>query len=152
MLAVVNPLLGGSKAAELMPKDYHLAGNVENGSFMVTSEKPLGAGRINLGGHNTAAFAAIEIKGRKYVFLSLDLSRQTPAEREQALGYVNNFVASQDDPVIIFGDFGIPAWAPAFGRFSGQQRAGSQKRLVLPAAERHFSADLVYNRLPQSGV
>ena len=117
VLAVVNPLLGGSKAAELMPKDYHLAGNVENGSFMVTSEKPLGAGRINLGGHNTAAFAAIEIKGRKYVFLSLDLSRQTPAEREQALGYVNNFVASQDDPVIIFGDFGIPAWAPAFGRF-----------------------------------
>ena len=51
------------------------------------------------------------------MFFQSDLSRQTPAEREQALGYVNNFVASQDDPVIIFGDFGIPAWAPAFGRF-----------------------------------
>lgn len=42
--------------------------------------------------------------------------------KEKALGYVNAFVAAEDDPVIIFGDFGMTAWSPAFGRFLASNR------------------------------
>ena len=50
VLAVVNPLLGGSKAAELMPKDYHLAGNVETAVLWLhRKNRSVPAGSISAG-------------------------------------------------------------------------------------------------------
>lgn len=89
---------------------------------MVSSRPPRSAGRIGLGGGRSAAFVSLEIGGRGYVFLSFDLSGMSRRNKEKALGYVNAFVAAEDDPVIIFGDFGMTAWSPAFGRFLASNR------------------------------
>ena len=97
LLAVIDPVLNGVSPSGLVPAGYHLADNDEGKSFMVSSRPPRSAGRIGLGGGRSAAFVSLEIGGRGYVFLSFD-------------------------PVIIFGDFGMTAWSPAFGRFLASNR------------------------------
>ena len=122
LLAVIDPVLNGVSLSGLVPAGYHLADNDEGKSFMVSSRPPRSAGRIGLGGGRSAAFVSLEIGGRGYVFLSFDLSGMSRRNKEKALGYVNAFVAAEDDPVIIFGDFGMTAWSPAFGRFLASNR------------------------------
>lgn len=122
LLALINPAVDNISLSSLLPKGYYAASNGKGGSFAVSSLSPGKAGRINLGGANSAAFVNLAISGRNYVFISFDLSAQTRSEKEKALDYISSFVAAEDDPVIIFGNFGMTAWSPAFGKFLAENR------------------------------
>ncbi len=117
LLAVINPPKSDTVLPVLTPPGYYLASDNKNDSFMVSAVRPQTAGRIDLGGSNKAAFIRLRIENKDYVFLSLDLSAFDRSEKEKALEYINAFVAAEDDPVIIFGNFGMTAWSPAFSRF-----------------------------------
>ncbi len=117
LLAIINPQKSNIVLSALLPPGYYLASDSKNDSFMVSAIRPETAGRINLGGSNNAAFIRLRIENKDYVFLSIDLSVSSRVEKEKALEYINTFVATEDDPVIIFGNFGMTAWSPAFSRF-----------------------------------
>ncbi len=117
LLAIIDPVANGISLSRLVPEGRYSAGNAHSGSFMVSARSPHSAGRIDLGDERSAIFMRLQIGDRNYVFLSFDLSAMSRRKKEKALNYINTFVAAEDDPVIIFGNFGMTAWDPVFGKF-----------------------------------
>ena len=121
LAAIVNPQDKQVNPAGLIPSGYFLSAGETSGSFMVSAILPTAAGRISLG-EGSAVFARVAANGKKYVFLSLSLSKMSYRRQEEALGHINAFITAEDDPVIIFGDFGMTAWNPLFVDFLAKNR------------------------------
>lgn len=117
VIAILNPVADDINPVDLLPDSYHLVGGENSGSLTVSSEVPLKAGRILLGTGNNAVFVTVKIDDRPYTILSVDLKPVADDKIPEVLGYIENFVAAQDDPVIIIGDFATPAWTPVMGTF-----------------------------------
>jgi len=106
-------------ANEMIPEQYHFlhpADTAENG-FMLSATKAVLSGRINLGHNTYAEFAKLNTGQNQTVFVAVDFSQRNLLEIDNLLGNLSTFVAEQDDPVVIFGDFNIVAWSRPLSKF-----------------------------------
>ena len=75
------------------------------------------SGIIELSPGRKASFIVFEKNHRLFTVISLDFGNLKNQEQKTVFGNLAEFVLSRDDPVIVVGDFGIPAWADIFKRF-----------------------------------
>lgn len=75
------------------------------------------SGIIELSPGRKASFIVFEKNHRLFTVISLDFGNLKNQEQETVFCNLAEFVLSRDDPVIVVGDFGIPAWADTFKRF-----------------------------------
>lgn len=75
------------------------------------------SGIIELSPGRKASFIVFEKNHRLFTVISLDFGNLKNQEQETVFCNLAEFVQSRDDPVIVVGDFGIPAWADTFKRF-----------------------------------
>lgn len=88
-------------------------------------------GHLVLGRKNVAPFLAMEKSGHVFTLIRVDLERDSSAERKIALQQLRNFISEQDDPVIVFGDFGEPVWSPEMERFLEDTSLEVKNRLLF---------------------
>ncbi|MFR0737509.1 MAG: hypothetical protein ACLSHR_11570 [Oscillospiraceae bacterium] len=61
------------------------------------------------------------------VLINIDLSGLSHRDEKTVYHNLAEFVTAQDNPVIIIGEFGIPALSPTLSKSFEQNRSGSQK-------------------------
>lgn len=117
LLAVVNPKNNDINPSGLIPTNYFLSAGEQGGSFIVSKSMPISAGKLILSKDNSIIFARLKIEEKDYIFLSLDLSKLNKKQQKAALKHISSFILSEDDPIIIFGNFGMTAWNSLFIKF-----------------------------------
>ena len=117
VLALLNPQFDSS-ASFKSSRDYVAVGNTGGkNSFLVSRFLPQTSGKIQFAPNNSAIFMKISVQEQEIVLIMLDWSNLTSAQIQSALSTLNKIVSSQDNPVIICGDFAMTAWSTKMSRF-----------------------------------
>ena len=123
--------------------DMHLPLLSEDGFVMMTPHESFENGELMLSPHGRAGFVRLDFNGTKLVFISLDLSSFTFKEQRIAFKNLAEFVNAQDDPVLIVGRFGQPAWSFDFMRFLNKTGLEVKNRILLSNGESFFNPFVV---------
>ena len=74
----------------------------------------------------------IEKSGHVFNVIRVDFSSlKKVSQRRKALNQLKAFISSQDDPVIIFGDFGEPIWSVNMKKFLSDTDLQVKNRILL---------------------
>ena len=104
-------------------------------------------GHLVLGQKENAPFLAIEKSGHVFTLIRVDLENNNQKERAIALLQLRNFISEQDDPVIVFGDFGLPAWSKEMKAFLEDTNLEVKNRILFVkrgSSHSYFSAPKFY--------
>ncbi len=90
------------------------------------------AGSIILAQHYKVPYAVLEHQPQNQLTLiRVDLRKAKKKEFPLIFEHLQEFILKQDNPVIIFGEFGLPAWAAAFKNFMAASGLSVKNRLVF---------------------
>lgn len=101
-----------------VPQQYnflHSANNTNSG-FMLSKFSVEQSGRINIGG-SYADFVKTNGNEQSIMYIAVDFSKLSYAQIKNELDNLSTFVAEQDNPVVIFGDFNMVAWSAPLSKF-----------------------------------
>lgn len=88
-------------------------------------------GHLVLSQNEVAPFMAIEKNGHVFTLIRIDLENSSAKERTIALLQLRNFISAQDDPVILFGDFGLPVWSKDMKAFLEDTNLEVKNRILF---------------------
>jgi len=111
--------------------ELNLSASIDDNNLMLTPHQILRSGEILLSSSGSAGFIDVQIKTNRLVLISLDLSKIPSSEQKTAFKNLAEFVNMQDFPVIVFGDFGVEAWAPIFLSFMEKTGLSVKNRIIL---------------------
>ena len=99
----------------------------------------LRSGHLNLGDEIRAPFATYEKDLQVYTLIGVDFDGLSPRDMAEAFERLRTFISLQDDPVIVYGNFGIPAWSPLLKKLLLATDLKVKNRLVLADAGFRFN-------------
>ena len=70
-------------------------------------------------------------EGKPIAFIRVDFRGAKRREYPVIFEHLREFILKQDVPVVIFGEFGIPAWNSAFKKFLNKSELSVKNRLVF---------------------
>lgn len=103
-------------------------------------KKAVHLGRIKLAPDYDADFATFDQKGKAFTVVRVDFSGLDLQLQPVLFENLAEFVASKDEPVIIFGNFGVPSWSHNFKNFLRQTSLEVKNRIILRDLEHRFNA------------
>lgn len=86
-------------------------------SHLLSKVVPYRAGKLQLSPARSGSFAAVEIDGHQFVLVNIDFAGLHHRDEKAVYDNLAEFVLAQDEPVVIVGDFGLPAWSRTFQEF-----------------------------------
>ncbi len=99
----------------------------------------LRSGHLNLGDNVQAPFATYEKDLQIYTLIGVDFDGLTTRKLQEVFDRLRIFIFQQDDPVIVYGNFGIPAWSPQFKNLLLATDLKVKNRLLLTDSNFHFN-------------
>lgn len=130
-------------------KDYHadftaingkrIASSNEVSNIIFTDIETIKEGIIRLSATYNAYFVVVRFDDKEMVFVDVDFSKIK--EKEARIVYTNltEFVKLQENPVIMFGDFGITAWNQIFVSFLNTTGLEVKNRIILTDGKFRFN-------------
>lgn len=100
-------------------------------SFMVSRHMPLKSGKLRLSPRFTASYMSFIAEEQPLVLINIDLSGLSHRDEKTVYHNLAEFVTAQDNPVIIIGEFGIPAWSDTFKKFLNKTGLEVKNRVIL---------------------
>ncbi len=88
------------------------------------------AGTLILAHRYQAAYAVMGYKNR-LTLIRIDLKEIKKKEYPLIFEHLREFILLQDNPVIVFGEFGLPAWASSFKKFAADTGLTVKNKLVF---------------------
>ncbi len=79
--------------------------------------------------------------GKNYTIINIDFSKMSAQSRQKAFKNLKTIVSEQDNPVILYGDFGETSWSRSFKVFMNQTGLQVKSKIKL------FSCDYLFNPL-----
>ena len=101
-----------------IPEQYTFlhSANSENSGFMLSRLGIEQSGRINIGG-TYADFVKTNDEAKGVIYVAVDFSELSFSQIRAALNNLSTFVAEQDNPVVVFGNFNAVAWSAPMSKF-----------------------------------
>lgn len=96
-------------------------------------------GTIRLAPGYDAIFLTFNSDNRIFTLINLDFERINPRQATLAYENLSEFVGGRDEPVLIVGDFGVPAWSPVFKSFLRQTGLQVKNHILLTDGYKVFS-------------
>lgn len=96
-------------------------------------------GRININNENQAQFLTCEKNFHVFTMVAVDFSHYDYQKTKTSFDNLKKFIAQQDDPVIVIGNFGEPAWSPTFATFLNDTGLEVKNKLILGDKHRAFN-------------
>lgn len=96
-------------------------------------------GTIRLAPGYDAVFLTFNADDHTLTLINLDFDQISPRYAALAYDNLSEFVGSRDEPVLIVGDFGIPAWSPVFKRFLHQTGLQVKNHILLTDGYKIFA-------------
>ena len=94
-------------------------------------EDILSSGTVLLSHNYRAPYTIIDVAGKPLTLLKVDFRNPVPSDYDSVFKNLNDFLLTQDNPVIIFGEFGLPIWARPFKTFLDISGLQVKNRLVF---------------------
>ena len=101
------------------------------------------SGYVNLSEQRKAYFSTVAKAQSVYTILSLNLTYLENSEIEKVYANMAEFVLQRDEPVIIVGNFGIPAWHPVFKSFLSETSLRVKNKILLRDNQGSFNPFIV---------
>lgn len=95
-------------------------------------------GKIELSPNLQASFMSFEKYDQVITLVNLDFSKARRKELATAFNNLAKFVADQDEPVVIVGDFKLPSWAPLFRDFLMKTGLDVKNRVLFTDGKSYF--------------
>ncbi len=108
-------------------------------NFILTNKNHLRAGLIKLSPRHRASFLVFEEGDRNLVFINVDFASLRKKEEKIVFDNLAEFILAQDEPVIIAGDFGIPAWSETFKKFLAKTDLEVKNRIIMTDGKSWFN-------------
>lgn len=86
-------------------------------SFIASYLEVIKSGRINFNKKLSASFITFSHQNQDVTLVNLNFENMQPNEQKAVFDNLTEFVLDQDGPVIVIGEFGIPAWSNVFKHF-----------------------------------
>ena len=96
-------------------------------------------GKVRLAPGREAVFATFRKNRRRFTVMQLDLKDLTPEETPTIYNNLSEFVLSQDEPLVLVGNFGIPAWSPVFKNFLQKTSLEVKNRILFTDGQHIFN-------------
>ena len=112
---------------------YHFYNeNKEQGrSFIISKFAPLRSGKLILSERFSGSYIEILEGSQPLVFVNVDFSGISRKEEKSVYKNLSKFVVMQDNPVVIVGNFGIPAWSKTFQKFLNKTGLEVKNRIIM---------------------
>lgn len=108
-------------------------------SFIISKYLPLKSGRILFSPKYTGSYMMFIAENQPIVLVNIDFSG-LPHEQENLVYHnLGEFVTAQDNPVVIVGDFGIPAWSKTFQKFLNKTGLEVKNHVILSNGKYRFN-------------
>ena len=96
-------------------------------------------GTVRLAPGREAIFATFHKNRRRFTIIQLDLEHLTPDETSIIYNNLAEFVLSQDEPLVLIGNFGVPAWSPVFKNFLQKTSLEVKNRILFTDGKHIFN-------------
>lgn len=117
---------------------YNENGDLDD-SFIVSRFSPLKAGKILFSPRFVGSYMMILAGNQPLVFVNIDFRGLSHQEEAAIYHNLEEFVVSQDNPVVIIGDFGIPAWSRTFQKFLNKTSLEVKNHIILSNGSSWFN-------------
>lgn len=117
---------------------FHTHGDLLK-TALFAEDVPLRSGKINFSHNQEASFVVFDINGQNFVLLNLYFAKLPLSEQSVVFKNLREFVLSQNEPVIIIGDFGLPAWTPVFKNFLEATSLEVKNKIILSEGKNRFN-------------
>ena len=112
IIAVTNHNLADFELQSMVPEQYsfsHAPSGWKDG-FMLSLYPVQTSGRVVLAPDTYGDFIKIKKDDLEQTFVAVNLNKLSKTAKKDALKKLSDFVSKQDNPVVVFGDFGMTAW------------------------------------------
>ena len=119
ILAVTNPQMKDFDLRTMIPEKYaflHSNNGWEEG-FILSKLPVKTSGRLSLGAGLNAEFAKVDYNNMFVMLIVVDFNNADFKSIKSALDNLSSFIARQDGPVVVFGNFNMTAWSRPMHRF-----------------------------------
>lgn len=99
----------------------------------------LRAGHLEFGNKARARFWALEKNNHAFNLIRVDFAETSRAARRKSFRQLAAFIAAQDDPVILYGNFGEAAWSADMREFLKETGLKVKNRLVFAEKGSRFN-------------
>lgn len=101
------------------------------------SESKKSSGVLILAKDYLAPYVKASFDGSLVTFIRVDFRGANGKQYRKIFKHLRQFVIKQDNPVIIFGEFGTPAWSRPFRRFLNKTGLGVKNKLIFTAGAKY---------------
>ncbi len=108
-------------------------------SFIISKYLPLKSGRILFSPQYSGSYMMFIAENQPMVLVNIDFSGLTHEQEGTVYHNLGEFVIAQDNPVVIVGDFGIPAWSKTFQKFLNKTGLEVKNHVILSNGKYRFN-------------
>ena len=90
----------------------------------------ISSGSLILANNTIAPYIKIDDKN-KMTIIKINLNKINSKLRKKILKQLKNFITKQDNPVILYGDFGVPSWNRYLRKFIIQTRLSVKNKILF---------------------
>ncbi len=94
-------------------------------------------GRIKIFSHEISTLS-FPFYGKDLTLINVNLKDMRLDEQESVFRSLSHFVLNQNDSVIVFGDFGVPAWSSEFKNFLRKTGLEVKNSIILSTTEHYI--------------
>lgn len=88
-------------------------------------------GKVKLSPRYSARYAAYRSENSRLTLVRVDFSGMKISEQKGVFDNLAEFVSLRDEPLVIYGNFGTPAWSPYFKDFLHKTSLEIKNRIIL---------------------
>ena len=112
---------------------YHLYNEdqEQGSSFIISKFTPLRSGKLILSDRFVGSYMEFLEGSQPLVIINVDFSGISRKEEKSVYKNLSKFVVMQDNPVVIVGNFGIPAWSDTFQKFLNKTGLEVKNRIIM---------------------
>lgn len=132
IVAVSTPYLKDFELQSMVPEQYsfsHAPSGWDNG-FMLSLHSVQSSGRVTLAQNTYAEFIKIKKNNHEQTFITINLNKLNRLSKKIALKKLSDFISKQDNPVVVFGDFGMTAWNYNMSSFATKNNLETKNALL----------------------
>lgn len=96
-------------------------------------------GTVRVAPGREVIFVTFRKNRRRFTVVNADFHDLQPAEVSLVYNNLAEFVLNQNEPLILVGDFGIPAWTPMFKTFLHRTSLEVKNRILLTNGKHFFN-------------
>ena len=110
------------------------------GSSLILSDlPPEQAGKVSFSPKRQASYISVNKNGQKIMVVNIDFSNLKKEEEKNVFKNLEEFVLAQNIPLVIIGDFGMPAGMPIFKNFMIRTGLEVKNRVILSNGRQWFN-------------